>query len=242
MGFETQTVDPPTFGANTPPFRDKVRFRFRKDGALRWISHHDLLRTVERMLRRANLPFRSTEGFHPHPRMSFALAMPLGVIGCEEVLELEMAEQAPVEEIQARLASQCPPGLQLLSIRRINPRSNAQVRRLGYRCRVPTDCSQSLQQKIHDVLAQTECCVQREKPVPRRVNLRPFFSELTLTPASPAEMMLEMIFWLHPEGTARPDEVLQLLGLGNQLAQGLVLERSRLELHDEICSPQGAAE
>jgi radical SAM-linked protein len=242
MGFETPTVDPPSSPANAPPFRDKVRFRFRKDGALRWISHHDLLRNVERMLRRANLPFRSTEGFHPHPRMSFALAMPLGVIGCEEVLELEMAEHMPVEEIRARLASQCPPGLQLLSIRRIDPRSNAQVRRLGYRCRIPADCSPTLQQQVRDVLAETDCWVQRLKPAPRQVNLRPLISELILAPASPTELMLEMILWLRPEGTARPDEVLQLLGLREQLTQGLVLERSRLELHDEMSLPQGATQ
>src|SRR5579859_4762447 len=61
--------------------RDKVRLRIRKDGSLRWLSHHDLLRTFERMLRRSGLPFRSSQGFHPHPRIVFALSLPLGVIG-----------------------------------------------------------------------------------------------------------------------------------------------------------------
>jgi len=51
---------------------DKFRIRFRKVGDLRLLSHHDLMRTFERMLRRAGLPFRSTEGFHPKPRMVFA--------------------------------------------------------------------------------------------------------------------------------------------------------------------------
>jgi hypothetical protein len=42
-----------------------------------------------------------------------------------------------------------------------------------------------------------------------------------------------MTFWLKPEGTARPDEMLELLGLSDLPAAGVVLERSRLELHDE---------
>ena len=77
---------------SSPPrgARDKVRLRFRKDGSLRWLSHHDLLRTFERMLRRSALPFRSTQGFHPHPRLVFALSLPLGVVGVEEVAELEL--------------------------------------------------------------------------------------------------------------------------------------------------------
>lgn len=43
------------------PIREKVRVRFRKGGDLRLVSHHDLMRTFERMLRRASLPFRSTD-------------------------------------------------------------------------------------------------------------------------------------------------------------------------------------
>ena len=51
----------------------KVRIRFRKGGDLRLVSHHDLMRVFERMLRRADLPFHSTSGFNPKPRLVFAL-------------------------------------------------------------------------------------------------------------------------------------------------------------------------
>ena len=70
----------------------KIRLRFRKDGDLRLISHHDLLRTFERMLRRAAIPFHSTQGFNPKPRLVFALSLALGIIGHEEVVELELDE------------------------------------------------------------------------------------------------------------------------------------------------------
>src|SRR6184192_1420855 len=92
--------------ASGPP--DKVRIRFRKAGALRLLSHHDLMRTFERMLRRAELPFRSSQGFHPKPRIIFALSLPLGVAGLEEVAELELDELLPAEEIQNRLERQAP--------------------------------------------------------------------------------------------------------------------------------------
>src|SRR5579871_5404355 len=94
----------PSPAAAGPP--DKVRLRFRKGGPLRLLSHHDLMRTFERMLRRAALPFRRTQGFHPKPRLVFALSLPLGVVGGDEVVELELDQVLPPEEIHERLARQ----------------------------------------------------------------------------------------------------------------------------------------
>src|SRR5438128_7836988 len=96
------TAAPPSAGAPEAN-RDKLRIRFRKLGDLRLISHHDLMRCFERMLRRAALPFRSTEGFNPKPRMAFALSLALGIEGLDEVVELELQEELPLEEIQERL-------------------------------------------------------------------------------------------------------------------------------------------
>ena len=186
------------------------------------------MRTLERTLRRANLPFRTTQGFHPHPRMVFALALPLGVIGCEEVLELELDQHLPPEEIHQRLSQQCPPGLTLLSVRSIPFRTTAQVQRLTYRLPVPADRGTDLLSRIEAFLTANEVLVERKKTPGRRVDIRPFLSELHFQ-----DGILTMTFWLKPEGTARPDEMLELLGLSDLPASGVVLERSRLELHDE---------
>src|SRR4051794_32564104 len=117
--------------------RDKHRIRFRKDGDLRLVSHHDLMRCFERMLRRAALPFHSTQGFNPKPRLVFALSLALGLEGCEEVVELELDDVLPPEEVRERLVRQAPAGLQILSARRITPKENAQVRRVCYQVDLP---------------------------------------------------------------------------------------------------------
>ncbi len=122
MAPEPTPILAPPLPAAVPPTRDKVRLRFRKDGALRLLSHHDLMRCFERMLRRAALPVRQSQGFHPKPRLVFALSLPLGVIGCEEVVELELDEILPPEEVRERLVRQAPPGLDILSLRRIDSR------------------------------------------------------------------------------------------------------------------------
>jgi radical SAM-linked protein len=229
---------------------DKARIRFRKGGALRLLSHHDLMRTFERLLRRSELPFHRSQGFHPKPRLVFALSLPLGVVGCEEVVELELDEVSSPEEIHARLARQTPPGLEILSVRRIPIRVNAQVCRLAYALPVPAERLPDLSRRIADVLAAQACWIDRRRPqsgqAERRLDVRPFFVDLLIHPPSgPSDSaMLEMVLRLTTAGTARPDEVLGLLGLEDLLNAGAVLERSRLELHDEAppseksCGPE----
>jgi radical SAM-linked protein len=207
---------------------DKVRIRFSKSGHLRLVSHHDLLRCFERMLRRADLPFRSTKGFNPHPRLVFALSLPLGVVGREEVVELELDQTLPTEEIHHRLAHQAPPGLEILSVRRIDPKITAQVTSFCYRLPLPAERRAAVQEKATALLATSECWVERTRPERRRVNVRPFVKELRVGAG-----FVDMDLWMTPGGTARPDEVAGLLGVRDLLDAGAVLERCRLELNDE---------
>ena len=213
--------------------RDKFRIRFRKGGDLRLLSHHDLMRTFERMLRRAELPFRSTEGFHSKPRMVFALSLSLGAVGLEEVVELELTEELQPADVLARLAAEAPQGLDLLSIRRIEPTVTAQVCRAVYRLAVPADRHDPLSKRCSEIIAQPECWVERAKPQPRRVNIRPFLRDLRTGPDT-----LEIDLTVTPAGTARADEVLALLGVADLLDAGAVVERAVLQLHDETPANQ----
>jgi radical SAM-linked protein len=207
---------------------DKHRIRFRKTADLRLISHHDLMRCFERMLRRAELPFRSTAGFNPKPRLVFALPLPLGVIGCQEVAELELNAELPPEEVCARLARQAPPGLEILTARRIDARTTAHVHRVCYRLPVPPERCDGLPARMAALLAAPACWLERTRPQPRRLDIRPYISDLRLLPGA-----VEMDLFVTPHGSARPDEVLSQLGLSDLLHGGAVLERTVLELEDE---------
>ncbi|MBI1917896.1 MAG: DUF2344 domain-containing protein [Planctomycetes bacterium] len=247
--------DTPVSPPNGPVVKDKFRLRFQKGRDLRLLSHHDLLRCFERMLRRAALPFHNTQGFHPHPRLVFALSLPLGVVGCEEVAELELDDVLPPEEVLRRLREQAPPGIDLLSVRRVNLKATAQVRSLSYRLPLPPDRIDAVRARAAELLASAELALTRSKARPgqipltdrqpaseetraNRVDLRPFLRDLRLVRGEGEqanETALEIDLWLTPSGTARPVEVLGLLGLTDLFEAGTVLERSRLELHDESC-------
>jgi radical SAM-linked protein len=233
MAPDPAQVAPPAPPAQAAaPVRDKLRIRFRKGGDLRLLSHHDLMRTFERLLRRAALPFRSSEGFHPKPRFVFALSLPLGIVGCEEVVELELDEIIPPEEVRARLTARTVPGLDILSVRRVASRKAAQVRRVTYRVALPPGRAADLPERIAAVLAAPACPVERTRPEKKQIDLRPYIDQLRPSPGA-----LEMDLWVKPSGMARPDEVLGLLGLHDVTEAGAVVERTRLELEDETPDP-----
>jgi radical SAM-linked protein len=215
--------------------RDKVRIRFRKDGDLRLLSHHDLMRSFERMLRRAALPFRSSEGFHPTPRIVFALSLPLGVVGRREVVELELTEEVDPDEVLERLRQQAPPGIAFLSARRIPTNVTAQPRQALYGLPIPAGQVADLSARCAAFLDRSSCWVERLRPTPRKVNIRPYVNTLIPGPDG-----LEMALWVLPEGTARADEVVTALALGHLLDNGGVLERTDLLLVDEMDSEEVA--
>ena len=218
--------------APRPRACDKARIRFSKGGDLRLVSHRDLLKCFERVLRRAQLPVHHSQGFHPMPRMVFAQSLGLGIIGLSEVLELEFDEPVEPDDLQRRLAAQMPPGLQILAVKRIPVKSSAQVRRAGYRVAPPTARVWEIEPRIDTLLQTPELWVERTRPSPRRFDLRPLISQLSLH-----DHALEMLLWVTPTGAARPDEVLTLLGLGDLVENGVPLERHILELHDETHDP-----
>jgi radical SAM-linked protein len=209
--------------------RDKVRIRFRKTGDLRLISHHDLMRCLERMLRRSGLPFHSTHGFNPKPRLVLALPLPLGVAGHDEVMELELEAELAPEEVRARLAAQAPAGLEIRTLRRVAPKTTAHVRRVCYRVTVPEEYSKNLGKRAGELLATASCWIERRRPRLRRIDVRPYLDNLRLLSGA-----LEVDLLVTPQGTVRPEEILSLLGLNQLLEAGATLERTRVEIEDEF--------
>lgn len=85
--------------------RARIRLRFSKLGKVRFTSHRDTARIWERALRRAELPVAYSEGFSPHPRLSFGLALSTGHESLGEYLDVDLAVAADaidVDELMAR--------------------------------------------------------------------------------------------------------------------------------------------
>ena len=107
------------------PSETRLRIRFTKCGDVRWISHRDLARVWERLLRRAGLQLAFSQGFHPKPRISFPSALALGIEALDEVVELEVLGIVELEAIDQVLR------LDVVDVARVGDdvRIDARVRR-----------------------------------------------------------------------------------------------------------------
>ncbi|MBA3488397.1 MAG: DUF2344 domain-containing protein [Longispora sp.] len=96
------------------PTVQKIRLRYAKRGPLRFISHRDFARAFERALRRAEVPMAYSQGFSPHPKISYASAAPTGVASEAEYLELGLQSEVDATEIAQRLDKVLSPGIDVL--------------------------------------------------------------------------------------------------------------------------------
>lgn len=95
--------------------RRAVRVFFEKNGRAVYISHLDLMRTMQRTLKRSGLPIWYSEGFNPRIYLNFPLALSLGVEGTGEPMDFYVLEDIPMEDIVIKMNSVMPEGLKVTS-------------------------------------------------------------------------------------------------------------------------------
>jgi len=106
----------PAFAGHFQPDQRRVhrlRLWFGKQGEMTLISHLDLMRLLDRAVRRANLPVSFTGGYHPSPRIMPANALPLGASSAGEIVDFELTQIMAASVFQARLSAQLPTDIPL---------------------------------------------------------------------------------------------------------------------------------
>lgn len=183
------------------------RIRFTKTGRMRFLSHHDLMRMFERALRRTGLPLRMTEGYNPHPILSFPTALGLGIESLDEVLEFELGAWTAPRQIEAALGSQLPEGVRVLSCETFDRKARSHVDFVEFEIDVPGQ-GEKLAEGIAAFLALKECPIERVSDKgSKTVEIRRYVLAL--------ENEGERVFLrirVTDQGTAKPEEVLRAAG------------------------------
>jgi radical SAM-linked protein len=222
------TLEPMTNdkGQKTPPtVRQRVRVRFTKQDDLRWISHRDLMRTWERLFRRAGVNMSMTEGFHPKPRINFPSALAVGVAGLDELIEIDLAETHTADSLRSAIVPQLPPGMQLGEIK-VLPAADrkANVTSVTFEMEIPDARQAALLARIAWLLAESTVRIDREgRKAP--LDLRPLIDSLILEGKT-----FRMRLLVDREGSARPREVLAALEVADLEYEGFFLTRTKVEV------------
>lgn len=121
----------------------RLRVRYVKRGRLKYLGHLEVLHTIERVVRRAGLPYAVTQGFSPHMRTGYSSALPVGTSSTCEWFDLFMIEELPIASVLDRLVQASPRDLMPLEAAYIDvkaPALTAFLSRLVYRIDIkPTE-------------------------------------------------------------------------------------------------------
>ena len=95
---------------------DKLRLRFKKTGRAVYISHLDLMHTMQRAFSRAGYELKYSEGFNPHPQISIALPLSVGAASLCEIMDFRLKEEAELSQMAARLSAAMPEGIEVTEV------------------------------------------------------------------------------------------------------------------------------
>ncbi len=180
---------------------------------MKFLSHLDLARALDRAVRRAKLPVAYSAGFHPHAEISFGPPLPLGAEGLREPACLALARTASPAEMTRSLSRQLPTGLDLVSLELTDRGRRSPLADLawaGWEFALSAGPQPSrLEQAVADFLAASDWIVTREtKSRVGSADLRPGVRELAF---HPREGMLIAELSLQPDTLVKPEELLRAL-------------------------------
>jgi radical SAM-linked protein len=197
-----------------------MRFKFRREASLRFLSHLDQQSAFQRAFRRAGIPLAYSRGFHAHPRMAFAQAMPVGMTSDGEYGDVALTQTMDPDIFIQAFNQSMPAGLRITEAWAMNgkvPSLTAAVKGAEYCITVPGAFSVSaVEEAVEAFLRQTEINIQKRNKKGKYIekNIRPFIEKLTADVGEDALIFGLQIKFID-QATVKP---LQVIGRLNQFA------------------------
>jgi uncharacterized protein (DUF2344 family) len=212
--------------------------KFRVWGVLRYLSHAEMLRTLQRACVRAGINVRYSQGFNPRPKLSLPLPRPVGVESDDEVLSLRCSiheahegrgakdegrrtrDEDSTSRIKSKLSTQLPEGCELISVSVAESAASIQPLSATYLLPVrPERLNDSLRATIDRLLASENLMVRRKTGAGGRkvknIDVRGFLTSIQMTDEG-----IIVDCRIGPAGSIRIDEVLSLLQLDESMLAG----------------------
>jgi radical SAM-linked protein len=212
----------------------RLRLRFSKLGKVRFTSHRDVARMWERALRRSRLPVATSQGFNPHPLLSFGLALPTGCESLGEYLDVRLdgppPDPATLSALPATLSDLLPDGLVVQAISLLDVAEGSlqqEVASCDWQLEVLVVAGEGLKERVERLLAAQSLPVQRErKGRQTEDDVRPAILTLALQPEASEQDShpnhhngrLRACLATHPRGV-RPSDLVTALGTDVVLAR-----------------------
>lgn len=208
----------------------RLRITFSRAEEVKYISHLDLMRLWERALRRAAIPMAYSQGFSPHPKISLAAPLAIGVTSEGEVMDILLQKRVSPYFFIKVVSEQLPSGIGIMGVEQVSltaPSLQSQVREAEYRVEVEADGGvDKVEAALRFFLAKEHIPWQHQRDTGvRRYDLRPLVHRLWLIGWQESRCTLGMRLRTDSRGTGRPEQVVTALGLSQR---PISIHRTRL--------------
>lgn len=200
-------------GPNRIPGK-RYRLTFTKKGMARFLSHLDISATLSRAMARCRTDILFSEGFHPHPKISFAFATPVGMESLGEYVDIQTGSALENQEAHLTKLNAClPEGIKvttLLELPANAPSLTDIIRGFSFTITLPetmtTEDLDAMDQKAADFLAAPTFTITRvTKEKETKKDIRPFVDKLDM---DPIRRSLSMELRFNAQGSVRPMDIL----------------------------------
>ncbi len=211
----------------------RIRFKYTKTGRLRFLSHLDLMTLFQRAAVRAGVPLAFSQGFNPHPKISFGPALSVGMESEAEYLDMETDPLIDLLTVTKSLNHTLPQGIRILEARiipRKAPSLSGSISRYAYRIEVPDQHAHGLTDRVKDFMAQTSVVVEKEG---KRKDIRSAIESISIVPSTDGTV-LEVTLQDKNEARARIQDVIEkLFEIGPEESALFRMTRTGLHLTDK---------
>ena len=195
----------------------RLRVKFSRGERLKFLSHLDLMRLWERSLRRAGISPAYSEGFSPHPRISLAAPLAVGVTSHAEMMDIFLEQRISPDDFTDKINPQLPDGIGIVEILPVNPQAPSMQSRLRfaeYAVEVETDSpAEDMQAKIKELLAKEQFPWHHARDTGERYyDMRPLIDDLWLIGKQVNIGKIGMRLRSDASGSGRPEQVARALG------------------------------
>ncbi|MDH4027330.1 MAG: TIGR03960 family B12-binding radical SAM protein [Nitrospirota bacterium] len=206
-----------TFNINVPC---RLRVRFSKTGAMRCLSHHELMTAIIRAVRRADIPVAYSSGFHPHPKVSFGPPLATGVEGMSEFFDIELSALIKPDVFMGMLNPGLPEGLEVHEAEMVTGKAKSLSDLFSF-YKYEIEIAPAMEEHINTFMNKNSCPVAREE---RSVDIRPMVAE-----AEVKDGILRLVVSDTEAAKARLHEILkEMLQAGAEEVQALMIKRTGL--------------
>lgn len=218
-----------------PAQREQPRIRaalmFGIEGDLKYLSHHDEMRMLTRAMIRAAWPLAYSQGFNPQPRLTLPLPRAVGTASAAELAVVDLTHAADAATLRAALSAQMPADAPIHAVAVPMSPGTPHPEAVEYEVELNAEDVARVGEKLDATLAADRLELMRQygsgKP-PRRIDVRPLIERLSL---EGSRLVMRLRF--EAQGTARPGEVLECLGVAAGEYEHRI-RRSRVEWDKQI--------